>query len=102
MLLPFFCTFRHRAGLGVLAVALAVGVATVTGLALAGDSSARPSPLPPKSWPEVGPQGRTRIPEAIDRLIELYTVTNRPEEAKKWHAERAKYQASKAKAPDKQ
>jgi hypothetical protein len=35
--------------------------------------------------------GETRIPEALDRLIELYTATNRPDEAKKWRAERAKY-----------
>ena len=36
-------------------------------------------------------QGRIRLPEALDRLIELYTATNKPEEAKKWRAERAKY-----------
>jgi hypothetical protein len=38
-----------------------------------------------------GPLDRRRIPEAIDRLIELYTATNRPEEAAKWRTERAKY-----------
>jgi serine/threonine-protein kinase len=32
-----------------------------------------------------------RIPEALDRLIELYTAINKPDEAKKWQAERAKY-----------
>jgi eukaryotic-like serine/threonine-protein kinase len=37
------------------------------------------------------PQGATRIPEALDRLIELYTATNKPDEVKKWKAERAKY-----------
>jgi tetratricopeptide (TPR) repeat protein len=37
------------------------------------------------------PQGNTRIPEAIDRLVELYTAINKPEEVKKWMAERAKY-----------
>jgi hypothetical protein len=36
----------------------------------------------------------TRIPEAIDRLIELYTATNKPGEATKWRAERAKYPAA--------
>jgi len=36
-------------------------------------------------------EGETRIPEALDRLIELYTATNKPDEAKKWRAERAKY-----------
>jgi serine/threonine protein kinase len=40
-------------------------------------------------------QGATRIPEALDRLIELYTATNRPDEAKKWRAERAKYPEAK-------
>lgn len=35
-----------------------------------------------------------RIPEALRRLIELYTATNRPDEAKKWQAERAKYPAT--------
>src|SRR5262249_8932040 len=33
----------------------------------------------------------TRLPEALDRLIELYTATNKPDEVKKWRAERAKY-----------
>jgi hypothetical protein len=41
------------------------------------------------------------IPEALDRLIELYTATNRPDEAKQWRAERAKYPDGKAKAPEK-
>jgi serine/threonine protein kinase len=36
-------------------------------------------------------QGKVRIPEALDRLIELYTETSKPDEAKKWQAERAKY-----------
>jgi hypothetical protein len=36
-------------------------------------------------------QGNTRIPEALDRLIELYTATDKPDEVKKWQAERAKY-----------
>jgi eukaryotic-like serine/threonine-protein kinase len=39
--------------------------------------------------------GRIRLPEAIDRLIELYTATNRPVDVKKWQAERAKYPAQK-------
>ena len=33
----------------------------------------------------------TVLPEALDRLIELETATNRPDEVKKWQAERAKY-----------
>jgi hypothetical protein len=32
-----------------------------------------------------------RIPEALDRLIDLYTATYKPDEAKKWRAEGAKY-----------
>ena len=37
------------------------------------------------------PQASTRVPESVDRLIELFTVTNKPDELKKWQAERAKY-----------
>jgi len=33
------------------------------------------------------------LPDALDRLIALYTATNRPDEVKKWQAERAKYPA---------
>jgi tetratricopeptide (TPR) repeat protein len=43
-----------------------------------------------KTIPKTG-GAELRIPEALDRLIELYTATDRPEEAKKWRAERAKY-----------
>ena len=46
--------------------------------------------------------GELRIPEALDRLIELYTATNKPDEANKWQAERAKYPpARKPVAPKK-
>ena len=38
-------------------------------------------------------EGTTRIPEALDRLIALYTATNKPDEVKKWQAEREKYRA---------
>jgi hypothetical protein len=31
------------------------------------------------------------LPEALDRLIALETARNRPDEVKKWQAERAKY-----------
>ena len=34
-------------------------------------------------------------PEALDGLIELYTATNKPEEVKKWQADRAKYPEGK-------
>jgi serine/threonine-protein kinase len=43
-----------------------------------------------KTIPTTG-GGELRIPEALDRLIELYTAINQPDEAKKWRAERAKY-----------
>jgi WD40 repeat protein len=36
-------------------------------------------------------QGRVRLSEAVDRLIELYSATNKPDEVKKWRTERAKY-----------
>jgi serine/threonine protein kinase/tetratricopeptide (TPR) repeat protein len=39
----------------------------------------------------IPPPGSTRLPEALDRLIELSTATNRPDEVKKWRAERARY-----------
>ena len=39
----------------------------------------------------IPPQGSRRIPEALGRLIDLFTATNKQEEVKKWQAERAKY-----------
>ena len=39
----------------------------------------------------IPPQAATRLPEALDRLIDLYTATNKPYEAKKCRAERGKY-----------
>jgi eukaryotic-like serine/threonine-protein kinase len=44
----------------------------------------------------IPPQGNTRIPEALDRLIELYTAMNKPDEVKKWQAERANYPEAKS------
>jgi tetratricopeptide (TPR) repeat protein len=41
----------------------------------------------------------TRIPEALDRLIELYTATNKPDEAKKYQELRANYPTPKAVLP---
>ena len=37
------------------------------------------------------PRDAPRLPEALDRLIELYTATSNADEAKKWRSERAKY-----------
>ncbi len=42
------------------------------------------------SIPKTG-GGELRIPEALDRLIELYTATNKPEQAKKYKDLRDKY-----------
>jgi hypothetical protein len=39
----------------------------------------------------ISARGNTRLPEALDRLIELYTETSQPDEVTKWQAERAKY-----------
>jgi hypothetical protein len=53
-----------------------------------------------KTIPKQG-GGELRIPEALDRLIELYTAINKPDEAKKWQTERAKYpEAKKAAVPE--
>ena len=38
-------------------------------------------------------------PRVLDRLIELYTATNKPDEVKKWQAERAKYPAARERSP---
>ncbi|MGL4423971.1 MAG: tetratricopeptide repeat protein, partial [Gemmataceae bacterium] len=43
----------------------------------------------------IPPQGNSRIPEALDRLIELYTATNKPDEVKKYRELRAKYPTPK-------
>ena len=50
----------------------------------------------------IPPLWHNLIPEALDRLIELYNDTDKPDEVKKWQAERAKYpQAKKPVAPEK-
>jgi serine/threonine protein kinase len=49
-----------------------------------------------KTIPKVA---ETRMPEAIDRLMELYTATDKPEEAKKYRDLRAKYPAPKEATP---
>ncbi len=41
----------------------------------------------------------TPISESLDRLIELYTATNKPDEAMKYKDLRAKYLAPKEAAP---
>jgi tetratricopeptide (TPR) repeat protein len=42
----------------------------------------------------IPPQASTRIPEALDRLIDLASATDKPDDVKKWQAERAKYPAT--------
>ena len=37
------------------------------------------------------PQARVCLPEAADWLTDLYAATDKPDELKKWRAERAKY-----------
>ncbi len=48
---------------------------------------------------DIPPEAATRIPEALDRLIELYTATNKPDEAKKYRELRAKYPKEQAPKP---
>ena len=43
----------------------------------------------------IPPPSATRLPESLDRLIELSAATNKPDEATKWRAERAKYPEAK-------
>lgn len=44
-------------------------------------------------------EGKTSIPEALDRLIALYTATNKPDEVKKYRDLRAKYASPKEGGP---
>jgi WD40 repeat protein/serine/threonine protein kinase/tetratricopeptide (TPR) repeat protein len=48
----------------------------------------------------IHPAGRPRLIEALDRLVQLYTETNKPDEAKKWRTERAKYPDVRPKSPE--
>jgi hypothetical protein len=47
----------------------------------------------------IPPPSAVRLPEALNRLIEFYTATNKPDEVKKWRAERARYPAPVEKGP---
>ncbi|HQR06488.1 MAG TPA: serine/threonine-protein kinase [Gemmatales bacterium] len=38
----------------------------------------------------IPPEGNTRLPEALERLIQLYSDTKKPDEVKKWQAEKDK------------
>jgi hypothetical protein len=48
---------------------------------------------------DIPPPAATRIPEALDRLVELYTATNKPDEVKKYQELRAKYPTPKEVLP---
>ena len=39
---------------------------------------------------KIPPQGKPRIAEALDRLIELAEATGKPDEARAWRDEKAK------------
>ncbi len=43
-----------------------------------------------KNETSIPPQYKSRLTESLDRLIQLYTETNKPDEVKKWQAEKAK------------
>jgi tetratricopeptide (TPR) repeat protein len=43
----------------------------------------------------IPPQGKRRLIEAVDRLIELTAATNRPADVMKWQAERKRYRLPK-------
>jgi serine/threonine protein kinase len=43
----------------------------------------------------IPPQGKVRLTEAAQRLVELYSAINKPGEAKRWQAEWAKYPDTK-------
>ncbi|HQR06352.1 MAG TPA: serine/threonine-protein kinase [Gemmatales bacterium] len=47
----------------------------------------------------IPPQASTRLPEALERLIQLYTETNKPDEVKKWQAEKTKLPATSSAKP---
>ena len=49
----------------------------------------------------IKPVAAILIPEALDRLIELATATNKPDDVKKWRAERAKCPDEKKTDPKK-
>ncbi|MBX9582312.1 MAG: hypothetical protein K2X87_18570, partial [Gemmataceae bacterium] len=39
----------------------------------------------------IPPVGADNLPDAADRLVELYVALNKPDEVKRWRAERATY-----------
>ena len=47
----------------------------------------------------IPPQAGIYMPNALDRLIALYTATNKPDEVTKWQVKRAKYPAPAEESP---
>jgi hypothetical protein len=47
----------------------------------------------------IPPRSQVRLSEALDPLIELSTAMNKPDEVKKWQAERAKYPEVTSRSP---
>jgi tetratricopeptide (TPR) repeat protein len=49
---------------------------------------------------KIPPQGRPRLVEALDRLIDLAEATNRPDDVKRWKDEKAKLPGASAPTPE--
>jgi hypothetical protein len=47
---------------------------------------------------QIPPLAGTRIPEALDRLVELYTAWDKPEQAAEWRKKRDEATATPIKA----
>jgi hypothetical protein len=54
-----------------------------------------------KQEAKIPPQGTGRLTEAVERLVQLYEATGKPDEVKKWQAARAKYPKDAAKPSEK-
>ena len=52
-----------------------------------------------RQLPKIPPRFRGRLPEAADRLVDLYAAWGKPDEAARWRAERAKYPPPAAPPP---
>ena len=70
---------------------------------LRSDAFAEAEPLPREGLAirekTIPPQAGIYMPNALDRLVELYTATNKLDEVTKWQVERSKYPAPAEKSP---